>query len=87
MDSFDIFATKFWKKNRDFVCAIINTTTLSGDIFPLFLMANNIFFTMSIMWQIVRRITHKILGVKGLRLYCHTPNPVIMVRNGHEKMH
>ena len=23
---------------------------------------------MSIMWQIVRRITHKILGVKGLRL-------------------
>ena len=42
---------------------------------------------MSIMWQIVRRITHRILGVKGLRLYCHTPNSVIMMRNGHEKMH
>ena len=32
-----VFATKFWKKNRDFVCAIINTTTLSCEIFfPLF---------------------------------------------------
>ena len=42
---------------------------------------------MSIVWQIIRRITDKILGVKGLRLYCHTPNSVIMVRNRHEKMH
>ena len=29
---------------REFVCVIINTTKLSSEIFPLFLMANNIIF-------------------------------------------